>query len=160
MARADCPRPRRRAFARGDLRAATNLLRRALELVNTSDVDRLAVMPDLGEVLIAMGEFVEAKSVLDQCVALSTSMANARVSAGSQLLLVFMKHFTGETADWIVEAQRTAQSLIPVLEAEEAHNELAHAWRLMLTTYGIAGRYSQASEAARVHRLSRATSRQ
>jgi tetratricopeptide (TPR) repeat protein len=138
----------RRAFARGDLRAATNLLRRALGLVPADDADRPNRMQDLGEVLISMGAFAEARSILEQCVSLASGMADARAGAGSRLLLVFLKHFTGESADWIEEARETAQALIPVLESVDAYNELAHAWRLILTSHGKAGRYDQASEAA------------
>jgi ATP/maltotriose-dependent transcriptional regulator MalT len=44
------------------------------------------------------------------------------------------------------------QALLPVLEREQAHHELAVAWRLVMLSHGIAGRYRQASDAA-VHSI-------
>src|SRR5829696_7040745 len=55
----------RRAFARGDLNAAANLLRRASALLQSADPFRLPILPELGEVLLEMGQFAEARTIID-----------------------------------------------------------------------------------------------
>ena len=47
----------RRAFARGDMPAAANLLRRAAMVLPERDPSRLELIPDLGEALLEVGEF-------------------------------------------------------------------------------------------------------
>src|SRR5207249_4321710 len=51
----------RRAFARGDMAAAANLLRRAAGLLPEHDLARLELLPDLGEALTETGEFAWAQ---------------------------------------------------------------------------------------------------
>ena len=60
---------------------------------------------------------------------------------------MFVRLYSGEQGEWGEETLRTAHELIPLLEREQAHNELATAWRLIVLVHGIAGRYSLASEA-------------
>ena len=56
----------RRAFARGDMHAAANLLRRAAAVLPLPDEKRLWILPDLGEALAEMGDFERARSRLDK----------------------------------------------------------------------------------------------
>ena len=58
----------RRAFARGDANAAGNLLRRAVTLLQKDDPRRLPMLPELGEVLLELGEFKEARTVVDEAL--------------------------------------------------------------------------------------------
>ena len=51
----------RRAFARGDAKAAGNLFRRAVALLPHEDPRRLPLLPELGEVLLELGQFAEAR---------------------------------------------------------------------------------------------------
>ena len=60
---------------------------------------------------------------------------------------MFVRQFSSEPGNWSVETLSAAQGLIPLLEREAAHNELAMAWRLIVVVHGIAGRYSLANEA-------------
>ena len=53
-----------------------------------------------------------------------------------------------ETALGDDDALPTAPELIPLLERENAHSELATAWRLVAHVHGKAGQYRLASEAA------------
>jgi hypothetical protein len=48
---------RRRAFARSDMHAAANLLRRASVLLAEDNTVRMALLPALGEALMELGEF-------------------------------------------------------------------------------------------------------
>ena len=57
-----------RAFARGDMPAAANLLRRAVALLPTDSHDRLTRLPDLAEAMMAIGEFAWAETFLDEAI--------------------------------------------------------------------------------------------
>ena len=59
----------RRAFARGDMQAAANLLRRAVALLAETDPLRLPLLPELGEVQLELGQFAEARTVIDEALA-------------------------------------------------------------------------------------------
>jgi class 3 adenylate cyclase/tetratricopeptide (TPR) repeat protein len=135
----------RRAFARGDLHAAASMFRRATALL--ADLRRAELLPELAETLMGLGEFAQAREVLEQAKAAAERFSNQRIGASSQIIGLFIRLYSGEQGDWSEQTLRTAYELIPLLECESAHNELALAWRLIVMVHGMAGRYSQASEA-------------
>ena len=138
----------RRAFASGDIHAAANLFRRAVALLQEHDAQRIALLPELGETLMSMGDFAAARAVLDDAMTAADRTANHRVKASSQLIDMFVRIYSGEQHDdWGEETLRVTRDIIPILEREEAHNELATGWRLIVLVHGMAGRYSLASEA-------------
>ncbi len=57
-----------RAFGRGDMPAAANLLRRAVVLLPERDPFRLELIPDLGEALLEVGEFPWAEVFLEEAI--------------------------------------------------------------------------------------------
>ena len=57
-----------RAFGRGDMPAAANLLGRSVSLVGSHSRAALELLPDLGFALFEVGELVEANSVLSDAV--------------------------------------------------------------------------------------------
>jgi class 3 adenylate cyclase/tetratricopeptide (TPR) repeat protein len=138
----------RRAAARGDMHAATNLLRRAVALLDLDDPRRSALLPELAETLTAVADFSGARAALDEALTAADRTGNRRLHAASRLTAMFVRLYSGEQqSDWSDEALRVAHELIPVLERENADGELATAWRLVVLVHGIAGRYSQATEA-------------
>jgi tetratricopeptide (TPR) repeat protein len=56
--------------------------------------------------------------------------------------------FSGEPPDAAGEALPSPAELIPLLEREQAHHELALAWRLIMISHIIAGRYTEANAVA------------
>jgi hypothetical protein len=137
----------RRAFARGDLNAAANLMRRATELLNSEDPRRTELLPELGEALMGLGDFPAARVVLEEARIAADRTSNRRISASSQIVGMFIGLYSGEQGDWSEQTLALAQELIPVLERESAYRELAMAWRLIVLVHGIAGRYSLANDA-------------
>jgi class 3 adenylate cyclase/tetratricopeptide (TPR) repeat protein len=136
----------RRAADRGDRHAAANLLRRAVALLEADDPARWALLPDLAETLIGMGDFAGARDALAQAEAAAGD--DLRLRAHSVLLGQFVRIYSGDQPEgWSDEALRTSHALVPALEAQAAHNELATAWRLIALVHGIAGRYSPANDA-------------
>ena len=137
----------KRALARGDMHAAANLFQRATALLPADDRQRAEMLPELAETLVALGDFAGARAALDDAETAADKLSNQRVKAASQIIGMFARQFSSEPGDWSKEALRTAQALIPALESESAHHELAMAWRLIVVVHGIGGRYSLANEA-------------
>ena len=138
----------RRAFARTDMAAAVNLLRRSTALLEPHNPIRMALLPKLGEALMELGEFVEARSVLSSAMNAAEMAGDQRFKTSAGLIDKFVQLYSGEVGDWGTEALSTANAAIPTLERANAHAELAIAWRLICTVHGVAGRFRQTEEAA------------
>ena len=136
----------KRAFSRGDMHAATNLLRRAAALRTAADPDRPAVLRDLGEALMELGDFAEARTVLADAVATAQTLGNHRVRIAARLVGMLVRLYSAEAGDWSDATLRLARESIAELDADAAHAELAMAWRLISFVHGVAGRYRQLEE--------------
>ena len=137
----------RRAFARGDLHASANLFERAIGLLPDGDLQRAELLPELGETLVGLGDFVGARTVLASARSLADQIGNQRIKASAQLLEMLIRLLTGHRAEG-AEVLPAPCDLIPMLERENAHSELATAWRLIVMNHGIAGKYQLAREGA------------
>ena len=133
----------RRAFARGDMHAAANLYRRAVALLPGTDANRLALLPELGETLMELGDFDDARTVLDEAAATAEQAGNQRIRASARIVRMLVRLYSAEPGDWSTAALQVAEESIPLLEREGAHDELANAWRLSGQVHGIAARYLQ-----------------
>jgi class 3 adenylate cyclase/tetratricopeptide (TPR) repeat protein len=137
----------RRAFARADFHAAVNLFRRAAQLWPAMHADRLALMPELGEALMELGDFAGARATIDELEQTALSLDNRRLLASARLRRMFIRMYGGEPGDWGAEALRVANESVTVFADTDAHTELATAWRLTAFVHGVAGRYLQANAA-------------
>ncbi|MES2992405.1 MAG: adenylate/guanylate cyclase domain-containing protein [Pseudomonadota bacterium] len=133
----------RRAFARGDMHAAANLYRRSTALLPADHAQRLALLPELGETLMELGDFDDARAVLDEAAASAERAGNQRVRASARIVRMLVRLYSAEPGDWSSAALQVAEETIPLLERENAHDELANAWRLSGQVHGIAMRYRQ-----------------
>jgi len=140
-------RAARRAFARGDTNAAASLFRRAVALVSVRHPDRLVLLPEFAEVLLEIGEFAQARAILDEAQIDAASAGNHRIEASAHLLRMRVGLNSAEPGITGEETLRLANEAIPLLEAEDAHRELARAWRLIGVVHGIAARYQQFTDA-------------
>jgi class 3 adenylate cyclase/tetratricopeptide (TPR) repeat protein len=143
----------RRAFARGDMPAAANLLRRASDLREAGDPERERLLPLVAEALMEIGEFERAQTFLDEAAA--GAAGDPRLSANVELTRLFVRHRVSEDlSEWRDDVLAVTARLIPELEAIDAHEELARAWRLLVYVHGVAlqyGRQADAGERALVH---------
>jgi len=137
----------RRAFARADFHAAANLFQRAAALWPPTHPERLALLPELGEALMEMGDFAGARAVIDGLQETAQTLNDARLLASARLRRMFVRMYGGEPGDWSVEALRVADEAIAAYDGSDAHTELATAWRLTAFVHGVAGRYVQANAA-------------
>ena len=122
----------RRAFARGDMPAAANLLGRAADLRQQNDIERLRLLPMLAEALSETGEFAQSEATLTEALESGSAAGDLVLEADAALTSLLVKHHvTEDLAAWRAEVVTETEHLIPRLEQQQADAELAKAWRLL-----------------------------
>jgi class 3 adenylate cyclase/Flp pilus assembly protein TadD len=126
-----------RAFERGDMAAASNLLRRATALLPAGALERVALLPKLGEALMESGEFASAESLLEEAINTTAVLGDGRLHADALLSRLLVRHHAADDLGaWCVEVETETKRLIPPLETLQADAELAKAWRLVAFVHG------------------------
>jgi class 3 adenylate cyclase/tetratricopeptide (TPR) repeat protein len=140
----------KRAFGRGDMPAAANLLRRAASLYPEDDRRRLALLPDLGEAMRETGEYAWAQVYLDEAVEGAVALGEKRLEANAVMTRLLARHHVVEDLEaWSREVIDEAERLVPLLEQCEAHAELAKVWRLVGFVHGSVCQFSEQVPAVR-----------
>jgi predicted ATPase/class 3 adenylate cyclase len=138
----------RRSFTRADMSAAANLLRRAAALLPERGRARIELLPDLGEAMMETGEFAWAQLYLDEAVEAAGELRDARLEANATLTRLLVRHHTADDLEaFRREVERECLRVIPFLEQEGAHSELAKAWRFLGFVHGSVLRYGDAADA-------------
>lgn len=137
----------RRAAGRGDMHAASHLYRRAAALRPALDAERLALLPELAEALMEIGEFADARAVLAEAEQGAASAGVPRVAAAARLVSMFVHLYSGAEGEWSGPALRVGQEAIDLFDGSDQDGQLAMAWRLVGLVHGVAGRFGQANEA-------------
>jgi tetratricopeptide (TPR) repeat protein len=83
-----------KAAARGDVRAATSLLARAVELYPADDARRLNLLPPYGRALHDAGQLDQAAAVLEEAVEQASAEGERRVAADAAVALTHLRLFT------------------------------------------------------------------
>jgi class 3 adenylate cyclase/tetratricopeptide (TPR) repeat protein len=135
-----------RAFARGDMHAASALLRRAVDLMPALDPDRLGLLPDLGEALMDIGELAGAVAVLEEAMSSAAAIGDHRLQAEATLVLLLVQ-MHGDDGAWAARALREARRAITVFELVGDNVGLAKAWRIVGSVHATALRYGEAAAA-------------
>ena len=138
----------RRAFARNDMGAAANLLRRAAQLLPEGDAARLDLLPDLGEALLEVGEFAWAQLFLEEAAAAAAANGDERLAAEVAIVQMSLQRFTEKLDAWTDSVLEEAQRVIETFERAGDDAALARAWRLVMNAYGVAERFGDAATAA------------
>jgi class 3 adenylate cyclase/tetratricopeptide (TPR) repeat protein len=139
----------RRAFARDDMPAAANLLRRAAELLTAGDPARVRLLPDLGEALIEIGELAWAEVYLEEAVETAATTRSEATGADATLVRLLARRYGGgDLTDWSEEVLREARRAVPIFENAGDHRALARAWRLTFGAHGSAYRLGESAIAA------------
>ena len=144
----------RRAFGRGDMRAAANLLGRAVALLEEASPDRLELLPDLAEALVETGDFATAEAYLGEVMSGGEATADAGLVAHAVIgRLLAHLYAGGESENWGEEVLREVPDVIATLEARGDHTGLAKAHMLMGTVHGTRLRFGDFLQSAelRVH---------
>ena len=137
----------RRAFARGDAPAATNLLGRAVSLLAEDEPSRLELLSDYAEALLQVGRFQEAEEALETAIALAEETGIARAKAHASLVRLLVRLRAGDPEGWRDEAAVTIAEAMAVFEESGDHAGLAKGWRLLAWTHGTACNFGLAAEA-------------
>ena len=136
----------RRAFSRGDMPAASNLLGRAVALLPETNPERLALQCDLAEALLDLGELARAEEVASQAVAGGEALGDERLATDASLVRLLVRYVT-DSEGWTDSVLREVERAIPLLEEVGDHASLAKAWRLLGNVHGTACRYAEAEHA-------------
>ncbi len=138
----------RRAFARGDLPAAVDLLERAHDTLPDDDPARVWLTPDLSESLMESGRFDEARRVLEAATGADEDEQSRCAAARSELVGLLVDLNAGNEGGWLERANEDVARLIPVFEAAENHVGLATAWRVLSNARVMALQFDTGFEAA------------
>ena len=97
-----------RAFARGDMPAAGNLLERAADLLPEDDPVRLELLPDLAGALVEVGELERADAILGETVAAASAVGNERLEWRARLGRAAVKVWLGSSFEQSVAVAEEA----------------------------------------------------
>jgi class 3 adenylate cyclase/tetratricopeptide (TPR) repeat protein len=137
-----------RAFGRGDMWAASSLLRRTVDLLPGDSRERVELLPNLGEALMEIGEFANAQVCLDNAVAAATDLGDQALQADAELTRLLVAHHTVDDLEgWRAEVQTEADRVIPLLEGNGNDAVLAKAWRMVAFVHGTVCRWQETADA-------------
>jgi class 3 adenylate cyclase/tetratricopeptide (TPR) repeat protein len=139
-----------RALERLDTPAAVNLLQRAIDLRDDLDPARLELVPELGEALMGLSRFDDAKRLLDQAAEAVFEIDDPRLSGRIRLRRLALGLFGEDTqsAPAVAEAQAETEEILTSLISVADHGGAARAWRLLLLIHGNAGHYDDLAVSA------------
>jgi class 3 adenylate cyclase/tetratricopeptide (TPR) repeat protein len=136
----------RRAFSRGDMPAAVNLLSRAASLLPADDPLRLDVLPRLAFSLMEIGDFERLMSVVGETKETATTLDDPQMLAHATILELYIRLFTSP-GSWAEEAEREAHAAIATFERAGDDSGLAKSWSLLGLVNVTNGRFAPAQAA-------------
>jgi class 3 adenylate cyclase/tetratricopeptide (TPR) repeat protein len=134
----------RRALARGDFRAAENLLERAVAAAPGDDRDRLRYLIDLSETVSHTRDMAEAADLAEQVQTDAVTTGDEVDRARADLLLAEMQSHRAEINGSEVHA--VADRAIQLLSPLGDHHSLARAWHLKAEAANLEGGASVLTE--------------
>ena len=138
----------RRAVARRDMPAAVNLLERAVSTLDERDPARLAMIPDLAETLIDVGELAQGGR-LSHSGDRRQRRVRRRAHACRSLDRLHVRPVHARPGGMVAAASEVADQAISTLERHEDHSSLSKAWRLIASIHGLRCQYADAEDALR-----------
>jgi class 3 adenylate cyclase/tetratricopeptide (TPR) repeat protein len=135
-----------KAFARGDMGGAVNLLGRAAQLLPQEDPTRLELLPDLATALTEAGDLSQADSILVETVETARAVGNERLEWRARLARTSVQVWMGASQEQGAAAAAEAVEAFARLGDELG---LARAWNLAAVTRFWLGTTAAAEEAWR-----------
>jgi class 3 adenylate cyclase/tetratricopeptide (TPR) repeat protein len=136
----------RRASARGDLEATTNLLLRAAGLLPAESRERIELLPDLVEALHEAGRLAEAETLSVEGIQAAEALGDEYLIALTMVQRALLKAHT-DPRGWSEWALAEAERAIPVFERAGDDGALARAWETVQSVHWLHGHLT-ASRAA------------
>jgi class 3 adenylate cyclase/tetratricopeptide (TPR) repeat protein len=143
----------RRAIVRGDNGAARNLLERAVALFALDDPARLALLPDLGEVLGQVGDFGAAETVLSEAIERADAAGDRGTGAHARVVRVGMRLLSDPEGrgDEALRVGEDAMRVFRELGDDRGIAETARILQLVLFQRGQLTDHRETLEAALTH---------
>jgi class 3 adenylate cyclase/tetratricopeptide (TPR) repeat protein len=135
-----------RAFARGDMPAAVNLLRRASALLEPRDPRRLELLPEIAFALMETADFDRLVGVAVEIDEAVSETGDAGLRANASVVALWIRLFT-EPEGWAAEAERVAGRAISSFDELGDERGLARAWSLLGLVQTMYARFGPAEEA-------------
>jgi class 3 adenylate cyclase/tetratricopeptide (TPR) repeat protein len=135
----------RRAFARGDMPAACNLLFRVISLLPEKDPERLRLLPKLGKALRETGQLGRADAVLTEGVDLGDAAGDRRVESLARIERASLRDYTDPSSD-PDELRRVAEQSIGVFGELGDDEGLAQASSLLAEVHWAHGKFTAMEE--------------
>jgi class 3 adenylate cyclase/tetratricopeptide (TPR) repeat protein len=136
----------RRAFARGDMPAAVNLLSRAVELASTDDPIRVQLLPDLAFALLETGAFGRMQQVVAETTEAVKASDNSTLDARAVILRLWTSVLTSPEG-WAEEAFGQATTAISMFEQQHDDAGLAKAWSLLGLVHVLTCQFATSEQA-------------
>jgi class 3 adenylate cyclase/tetratricopeptide (TPR) repeat protein len=136
----------RRAAARGDVSAATNLLGRAKALLTGDVSGREELLGELGAALVLAGEFADADEVLTEAIEVAAAAQNQRVELHAQLERAFLRALT-DPESGVTELRRVAEAALFGLGELGDDLGLAKAWRRIADVHWMMSQWDEQERA-------------
>ena len=135
-----------RAFMRGDLPAATNLIQRAVALLPTDDSRRPGLLYQLGDAQFETGEYGLAVGTLHTAEEAATALDAVGLAARTRLKALLIGYLTG-TAELEASPEPEVRESIALFERLGDEAGLADGWRFIANLRLADARYGAATEA-------------
>jgi class 3 adenylate cyclase/tetratricopeptide (TPR) repeat protein len=137
----------RRAFARGDLPAAANLLGRATQLIEPDTTFRIELELELADVLLDDGEFSRSLELINGAGEAAERIGDGRLARYADVARNTHALFgSDEVADSTVIIDDTTAAIAWFESAGDLAGQ-SLAWRLLAAMHGTAGRYEETAAA-------------
>jgi class 3 adenylate cyclase/tetratricopeptide (TPR) repeat protein len=136
----------RRAFARGDMPAAVNILSRAILLTPMDDPVRLQILPDLALALQEVGDFTRMQEVVEELSEAAKASGDPTLEAQALILRLWHRVFT-DPEGWSEEAFRQARQAISMFEEQHDERGMARAWSLLGLVNLFVGQFGTSDQA-------------
>ncbi len=138
----------RRAFIRGDMAATASLFSRAVATLPEGDAVARALLPDLAEAQLDLGDFAGARQSVERAKTSAYGAGDITLAAKARLIGLLVDRQSEAEAGWDARVLAEVEGALPIFEAHGDHAGSATAQRLLFYIHGSACRYAEAAEAA------------
>jgi tetratricopeptide (TPR) repeat protein len=135
-----------RAFARGDMPAAVNLLSRAIRLLSSRDARRLELLPEVAFALMETADYDRLAGVAREMDDAIAETGDGRLQAHATVIGLWIRAFT-HPEGWADEAERQARLAIATFGDLGDERGLARAWSLLGVVQCMYARFAPAADA-------------
>jgi class 3 adenylate cyclase/tetratricopeptide (TPR) repeat protein len=135
-----------RAFARGDMPAAVQLLSRATVLLPSHDMRRLELLPEVAFALMETADFDRLVAVAGEMEAAAAETGDVGLQAHATVIGLWVRVFTNPEG-WAAEAEREARRAVATFGRLGDDRGLARAWSLLGLVAMVSSRFAPAEEA-------------